>query len=332
MRKFFALACAILSFATNVLIGADGSFKVVVLGAHGGPRENNLSSYLLAPTGGNVFVSLDAGSLLHGIYEAYEKGSFQDIEVSTDGKFNVEADILRNHIKAYLISHAHLDHIAGLVINSPKDASKPIFGIDPTIDFLRDYVFNWKIWPNFGSEGEKPLNQYQYQRMRVGERIQIPNTEMSVEPFILNHPGDYASTAFLIQSGSAYVLYMGDTSPDALESKKQIEMIWRRMIPLIRLNLLKGIFIECSFTDEQDSETLVGHLNPRYLMDELSQLAEFVDPLHPSLMNCKVIVTHIKEALENGASSQEIIEAELSELNSLGIEFIFPEQGGRFEL
>jgi len=327
MSKFFWLS--IFCFIAHSFVGAESSFKVVVLGAHGGPRENNLSSYLLASKKGSDFIALDAGSLLNGIYLAHQMGSFDDVVVGGELKF--EGEILRNHVKAYLISHAHLDHIAGLVINSPKDISKPIFGIDSTIDFIRDYVFNWQIWPNFGSEGKNPLNQYQYQRMQEGQKMSIPNTEMSVEVFILNHPGGYQSSAFLIRAEDAYALYFGDTSPDAIESEKRIETVWKNVVPLIQKNLLKCIFIECSFTDKQDPKMLLGHLDAKYLMEELSQLAMFVDPVNPSLNNCKVIVTHIKETLEKGPSSQEMIEKEIGKLNSLGIEFIFPKQGERIE-
>lgn len=111
-------------------------FKVVVLGSHGGPRENNISGYLLAPMDSNNFIALDAGSLLNGIYLANEKNGFQEIRIDPLSKWNVEAEILRNHITDYFISHAHLDHVAGLVINSSVDTKKNIFGIDSTINFI----------------------------------------------------------------------------------------------------------------------------------------------------------------------------------------------------
>ena len=50
------------------------------------------------------------------------------------------------------LSHAHLDHISGLILNAPDDSPKPILGLDATIDTLRDHVFNWRVWPNFGNE------------------------------------------------------------------------------------------------------------------------------------------------------------------------------------
>ncbi|MBS0650794.1 MAG: 3',5'-cyclic-nucleotide phosphodiesterase [Verrucomicrobia bacterium] len=184
------------------------TFKVVVLGCHGGPKENNLSGYLIAPKDSNDYIALDAGTLLDGIFLAAQNNCFSDIKTDPNNELSLELDVLRNHVKAYLISHAHLDHVAGLVINSTADVKKPIFGIDTTINMIRDNLFNWQTWPNFGSEGKKPLiNQYQYQRMKAAKQVPIPSTSMTAEPFYLNHPNGYLSTAFIIESSGSYVVY-----------------------------------------------------------------------------------------------------------------------------
>ncbi len=64
------ILCLFLGFQS--LIGSQ-AFEVVVLGAYGGPKESNLSGYLLAPKGADGFIALDAGSLLHGIDLAAKK-------------------------------------------------------------------------------------------------------------------------------------------------------------------------------------------------------------------------------------------------------------------
>ena len=57
--------------------------------------------------------------------------------------------LLSRYIKSYLISHAHLDHIIGMVMCSTIDSHKEILGRDSTIDYLRDYIFNWENMAQF---------------------------------------------------------------------------------------------------------------------------------------------------------------------------------------
>src|SRR5690242_13920423 len=90
------------------------AFKVIPLGVKGGMDESNLSCYMLAAAGTDDYVCLDAGTVYSGIKKAIDSGLF-----NKDALF-----VLRNDIKDYLISHPHLDHVAGLIINSPADTSK----------------------------------------------------------------------------------------------------------------------------------------------------------------------------------------------------------------
>src|SRR5690349_10584497 len=94
------------------------SFQVVPLGVRGGLDESNLSAYMLAPAQSDNYVCLDAGTLYAGIEKAVSHHVFNKPATA----------ILRSNIKAYLISHAHLDHVAGLIINSPADTNKNIYG------------------------------------------------------------------------------------------------------------------------------------------------------------------------------------------------------------
>lgn len=84
------------------------SFQIVPLGIKGGIDEKNLSAYLIAPANTKDFVCLDAGTVNAGIEKAIENKVFK---IST-------SEVLRKYIKGYLISHAHLDHVSGLIINS----------------------------------------------------------------------------------------------------------------------------------------------------------------------------------------------------------------------
>lgn len=305
------------------------SFQVVVLGCTGGPREGNLSGYLLSPLKQQEWIALDAGTLLGGIDLALEQKSLDAIPYQK-AHLIPSVEFLRYHINAFLISHAHLDHIAALVLNSQIDTEKAILGIDPTIDNIRDHIFNGRIWPNYGDEGFEPrLQKYHYTRLPLHNKASIPKTAMQVEAHLLCHPGGYPSTAFLIEFQGDYVLYFGDTSPDSLENEKHLNRIWNRIASLISEKRMKGILIECSYPYKESDQIVFGHLDTKHLMEEMHHLSTLSGT---SLKGLKVIVTHRKEGIRKGEDPLALIEQELLQFNDLKIDFIFPHQGERILL
>ena len=135
---------------------AGPGFDVVTLGARGGIEDGNLSAFMIAPVGDGRAVTCDAGSLVNGLRVADEKGVFDSVVVPADSPFTRVGYVLTEQIKGYLISHAHMDHIAGLVIASPDDAKKPIYGLASVMDKVQGTYVNWHAWPNFGSGGWEP--------------------------------------------------------------------------------------------------------------------------------------------------------------------------------
>jgi len=328
----------VLFFISISCFGEDTNrpkFKSIVLGSAGGLSEDNLTSFLLSPINENNFIALDAGTIFYGIKKASELGSFSAIEVPKDSVLSIEGWILRKYIKAYLISHAHLDHVSGLIINSAADSKKSILGIPKTIDYIREHLFNWEVWPNFGSEGQGyHINQYKYVKLEPLKETQIEQTSMSVIPFVLSHGNDhYPSTAFLINSNGYYVLYFGDTGPDIMEKADNMKSVWTYVAPLIKEKKLRAIFLESSFSSERPDSHLYGHLTPKWMIHELSSLASLVNKENPksSLKDLPVVVTHIKPSIKKDRNTKEIIRKELEELNSLGVNFIIPSQGDRLE-
>lgn len=331
----WAVALIVISMfgVVQAATGKDASFVVVPLGVNGGLTEDNLSSYLLAPKGETNFIALDAGTLFAGLRQARIFESLPEIAVPADSPLTFEGLVLKNHLKAYLISHAHLDHVAGLIINSPDDSNKEILGTASTIDYLRDSLFNWKAWPNFGDDGEGfQLKKYHYVRLEPGKAHQIANTAMTVTPFALSH-SNYASTAFLIGAGDAYALYFGDVGPDDVEKSDLMKQVWTAVAPLVKEKKLKGIFLEVSYPDGRPDQQLFGHLTPAWMIKELTVLAQLVNAPQPkkALTGLTVIVTHIKPVFERDQSPVDKIRKELEQQNDLGVKFVIAEQGERLE-
>jgi 3',5'-cyclic-nucleotide phosphodiesterase len=310
-------------------------FIWIPVGVEGGLDESSLSAHLIAPIGSTSFVCLDAGTLLAGLKVACRNNCFKDISVPGETDLTIEGYILHNHIKAYLITHPYLDHVEGLVVISPNDKAKPIMGLQGTIEDIKNYLFNWRVWPNFGSEGVPPLlGIYDYETLHAGIGKPISGTSMSVEAFPLAHGNFTDSTAFLIESENSFLLYMGDTGPDEIERRSTTQDLWKRIVPLIKAECLHGIFIETSYPDERPDDQLFSHLTPAWLMRAFRNLAELVNPGYPesALQDLNVIITHIKPDLRSGSKPREAITAQLLAHNDLGLHFIFAEQGKRYEL
>jgi len=293
------------------------AFQVVPLGIKGGIDEKNLSAYLLAPINTKDYICLDAGTVNAGIEKAIENKVFK---VST-------SEVLRKYIKAYLISHAHLDHVSGLIINSPADSAKTVYATNKCMEMMENHYFNDQTWANFGDAGVGfPLKKYHFQTLNIHEETPITNTTMKVKAFPLSHVNPFESTAFLVKNGDAYALYLGDTGPDAVEKSNDLRDLWTAIAPLVKEKQLKGIFIEVSFPNEQPDNFLFGHLTPNYLMKELHVLEELGG--RDSLKGFKIIITHLKPPTKNIVKIKE----QLKNQNDLGLKIIYPKQGKRFEL
>jgi len=88
---------------TNIILLSSAafsqSFRIVPLGVKGGIDESNLSAYMVAASGTNNYICLDAGTLYYGIEKAVN-----------NKVFSIPAEqVLRQYIKGYFISHAHMD-------------------------------------------------------------------------------------------------------------------------------------------------------------------------------------------------------------------------------
>ncbi|CAN5707711.1 3',5'-cyclic-nucleotide phosphodiesterase [soil metagenome] len=311
---FFLITCFIgSSNGSYCQHSNDAVFKVVPLGVRGGIDESNLSAYMLAVDGTDDYICLDAGTLHAGIQQAIENGVFKSISAG---------DVLKQYIKGYCISHAHLDHLSGLIINSPDDTAKNIYGMPYCLDVLKHNYFTWKSWINFTDDGQKPLlNKYHYVLLEAAKETAITQTSMFVTAFPLSHSAPYQSTAFLVRHNDAYILYLGDTGADTIDHSNQLASLWKQLAPLVKSKKLKAIFIEVSYPNEQPLSKLFGHLNPALLMKEMNVLADLAGK--ENMKDLPVAVTHMKPSGNNEA----IIKQELEQLNTLRLKLVFPKQG-----
>ena len=296
--------------------GKEG-FKIIPLGVKGGLDESNLSAYLVAAKGSDQFICLDAGTIYKGLELAVQKKIFSESNPSM---------IQQKQINSYFISHAHLDHTAGLIMNSPNDFPKNLYGLSSVLDIFKKNYFTWSAWANFGNEGEAPiLKKYSYKNLTEGVEIPIEQTNLFVTPFILSHVKPYESTAFLVRNQDSYLLYLGDTGADTVEKSNQLDQLWRYIAPLIIKQQMKGIFIEVSFDNSVPEKALFGHLTPKLLMQEMSHLNSHAKGL---LNTVPLYITHLKPC----SDCEITIKKEIQKSNQLQLKINYPEQATTIEL
>lgn len=300
-------------------------FDVVVLGARGGIEDGNLSAFLISPQGDPRGVTCDVGALVNGLRAADEKDAFDQVTVPADSTYTRIGYMLTENVKGYLVSHAHMDHIAGLIAASPDDSKKPIYALPSVNADISQTYFNWDAWPNFGDRGKEPqLKKYALLDLKAGEKTALDGTAMSVTAFLLAHSGA-ESTAFLVESGADALLCFGDTGPDEVEKSTAIADVWTAVADKVRDKKLKALVIEVSYVNAQPDKMLFGHLTPAWLLKSLRGLEEKSGK--GSLKDLPVIISHIKYSLKKGPPPQDEVMKELAADNDVGVKFVVPEQG-----
>ncbi|OFY11143.1 MAG: hypothetical protein A2X11_03040 [Bacteroidetes bacterium GWE2_42_24] len=313
----------LLSFNTTAQV-----FDIIPLGCSGGINDDNLSAWLVKASGSNRYLCLDAGTLSHGIKLAANNGHLPEA-IAADTVTPL-VWMLRYGIGAYLISHAHFDHIAGLVTISPDDTPKSIYSSHSTATILTQHVFNNAVWANFTDQGQPPrIGRYQLKELTGDQFEPIEGTQYKVMYFPLSH-ANIRSSAFLIKYTDRYILYLGDTGADEVEKGQNLQNLWLKIAPLISNQQLEAIIIEASYPDPRPDALLFGHLTPSLLKKEIEKLRSAIGSNDAVQILSKVlfIITHVKPV--GGNLNTEIIKKQLEEYDIRGFRFIMAEQGALY--
>ncbi|HEY2992663.1 MAG TPA: 3',5'-cyclic-nucleotide phosphodiesterase [Methylomirabilota bacterium] len=167
-------------------------------------------------------------------------------------------------IEHALISHAHLDHIAGLAFLTETlalcEAPRPltISSLDPVVKALRTTVFNDALWPDFSQlpTPDKPIVKYR----GMVEEVEYPVGNLWVTPVAVNHT--VACSGFIVHDGTSGIVYSGDTGPT--------EALWKAAG---RLKGLQAVILECAFPNRLGALAAVAkHMTPALINRELDKL------------------------------------------------------------
>ena len=167
------------------------------------------------------------------------------------------------HIEHALITHSHLDHVAGLAFLTETLAFSGIrtpltvTSLEPVIGALRAGVFNNLAWPDFsqiptGAPVMKFRTLVEEAEQRVGD--------VWVTPVAVSHA--VPTSGFIVHDGTTGFIFSGDTGPT--------DALWKAARGL---RGLRAALIECAFPNRmQDLAGVAGHMTPELIRRELDKL------------------------------------------------------------
>lgn len=166
----------------------------------------------------------------------------------------------KNKIRDIILTHAHLDHIAGLPLfidDLFAFLEEPIciYATGEVIEVLERDVFNWSVYPRFSELENSKGSVLTYLRFEIGNEFSVRH--LRVKSIEVNHK--VPSVGFIIKNAESAIAISGDTS--------KAEKFWEAVNEEEKLN---AVLIECAFPDEMDELACASHhLTPKLLKSEL---------------------------------------------------------------
>jgi len=167
-------------------------------------------------------------------------------------------------IRHVFLTHAHLDHIAGLpmlvdrVFDENFEIPLTVYAREETLRAVQEHLFNDIIWPDFARlpAAERPMLRYHV--CSPGDTIAIGHREFYAVDVMHSVP----SLGFTVQNSGGAFAVSGDT--------KTNETLW----PVLNAcDDLRVLVIEVSFPDDMEQlANDAGHYCPRTLTRDLQRL------------------------------------------------------------
>lgn len=208
------------------------------------------------------------------------------------------SDDQRNRIRDIVLTHAHLDHVAGLPLfidDLFATVSEPIriHAIPDVINVLERDVFNWSVYPRFSELSNDFGRIMEYRPIEPGSEVKVRH--LSIRESAVNHK--VPNSGFFVSDGRSTVAFTGDTA--------EMSQFWQTANELEQISVL---LIECAFPDELSSLADISHhLTPAKLRTELAKFR------HPESL---IYVVNIKPMY------RDRVLAQIAELNDPRIQLL----------
>ena len=167
-------------------------------------------------------------------------------------------------IRHVFLTHAHLDHIAGLpmladsVFDENFTTPLTVYAREETLRALQDHVFNGVIWPDFARLPTAGNPMLRYQVCSPGDTVTINHRDFYAVDVMHTVP----TLGYTVQNSGGVFAVSGDT--------KTNETLW----PVLNAcDDLRVLVIEVSFPDEMERlANEAGHYCPSTLAKDLERL------------------------------------------------------------
>ena len=174
------------------------------------------------------------------------------------------ASIEQLAIEHALVSHSHLDHIAGLayltetlaLCESP--APLTIASLEPVVTSLRTSIFNDTVWPDFTKlpSPRAPVLRFQPLLEDADQRV----GHLWVRPVGVNHT--VPASGFIVHDGISGLVYSGDTGPT--------DALWKAAAEVTGL---RAVILECAFPNRLAGlADIARHMTPELIRRELDKM------------------------------------------------------------
>jgi cAMP phosphodiesterase len=209
------------------------------------------------------------------------------------------SDLQRRQVRDIVLTHTHLDHIAGLPLFiddlfATLESPVCVHATREMIDTLESDIFNWRIYPRFSELSNKSGPVLKYVEFERGDTIEIG--DLRIRSVAVNHK--VSASGYIVSDGGSSVAITGDTA--------QTEEFWKVCNDTPDL---KAVFVECAFPNELAELAKVSfHLTPVGLHSEIDKLDDRSIPIY--VINLKPMYRDlvISQIGEQGIKGLEILE------------------------
>ncbi len=183
----------------------------------------------------------------------------------------------KKQIRDIVLTHAHLDHIAGLPLFvddlfAALEQPVCVHATREVVEILERDVFNWTLYPRFSElENSNRIKVLKYASFEPGREFSVKH--LRFKPLSVNHK--VPTVGFVVSDQKTTVALSGDTA--------EMEGFWQGVNAEENLSAL---LIECAFPDSLEQLARTSHhLTPKRMRTELEKF---------NRRECAVYVVNIK--------------------------------------